>query len=71
MTITRKPPARISNGTAATTGGVAGLVRSDLTSAGIRRQRCGRGFRYFAADGTRLTDTGALARVKALVIPPA
>ena len=65
------PDARTSNGDAATTADVAGLVRSDLTSAGIRRQRCGRGFRYFAADGTRLTDTATLARVKALVIPPA
>lgn len=65
------PDARTSNGDAATTADVAGLVRSDLTSAGIRRQRCGRGFRYFAADGTRLTGTATLARVKALVIPPA
>jgi DNA topoisomerase IB len=50
---------------------VAGLVRSDLTSAGIRRRRCGKGFRYFAADGTPLTDPETLNRVRALVIPPA
>jgi DNA topoisomerase IB len=50
---------------------VAGLVRSELTSPGIRRQRCGKGFRYFAADGTPLRDAEALARIKALVIPPA
>lgn len=47
------------------------LVRSDLTSPGIRRRRCGRGFRYFAADGVPLTEPGPLARIKALVIPPA
>jgi len=53
------------------TADVAGLVRSELTAAGIRRQRCGQGFRYFAADGTPLTDRETLARIKALVIPPA
>lgn len=50
---------------------VAGLVRSELTSAGIRRRRCGKGFRYFAADGKPLTDPETLNRVRALVIPPA
>jgi DNA topoisomerase IB len=50
---------------------VDGLVRSELSYPGIRRRRCGRGFRYFAADGTPLRDPGALARIKALVIPPA
>ncbi|HEY4464259.1 MAG TPA: DNA topoisomerase IB [Streptosporangiaceae bacterium] len=54
-----------------TTDIVAGLVRSDLISPGIRRRRSGRGFRYFAPDGTPLRDPEALARVKALVIPPA
>jgi hypothetical protein len=34
VTITRTPP-----GSAATTADVAGLVRSELTAAGIRRQR--------------------------------
>ena len=53
------------------TADVAGLVRSELTAADIRRQRCGQGFRYFAADGTPLTDRETLARIKALVIPPA
>jgi DNA topoisomerase IB len=48
-----------------------GLVRSDLAGPGIRRRRCGRGFRYFAPDGTPLADSGALARIRALVIPPA
>jgi DNA topoisomerase IB len=47
------------------------LVQADLTAPGFRRRRCGRGFRYFAADGKPLTDARALARVKDLVIPPA
>jgi DNA topoisomerase IB len=47
------------------------LTRSELSAAGIRRRRCGRGFRYFAADGAPLADDAALARIKALVVPPA
>ncbi|HEY2280667.1 MAG TPA: DNA topoisomerase IB [Streptosporangiaceae bacterium] len=50
---------------------VEGLIRSELTADGIRRRRCGKGFRYFAADGTPLTDPQVLNRVRALVIPPA
>ena len=50
---------------------MAPLLRADLTGPGILRRRCGRGFRYLAVDGTPLTDMRALARVKALVIPPA
>jgi DNA topoisomerase IB len=48
-----------------------GLVRSDLAGPGIRRRRCGRGFRYLAPDGRPLADAGTLARIRALVIPPA
>ncbi|MFL6051638.1 MAG: DNA topoisomerase IB [Actinoallomurus sp.] len=47
------------------------LSRSDLGCAGIRRIRCGRGFRYVDPDGKPLRDPEILARVKALVIPPA
>ncbi|HEY0715989.1 MAG TPA: DNA topoisomerase IB [Streptosporangiaceae bacterium] len=50
---------------------VEGLVRSELTGDGIRRRRSGKGFRYFAADGTPLTDPQTLNRVRALVLPPA
>jgi DNA topoisomerase IB len=49
----------------------APLVEADLAGPGIARRRCGRGFRYLAADGMPLTDARALARIKALVIPPA
>jgi DNA topoisomerase IB len=47
------------------------LSRSDLTRAGIKRRRCGRGFRYFGPDGEPVSDPQTLARVRALVIPPA
>jgi DNA topoisomerase IB len=49
----------------------AALTRSKLTGPGIRRRRCGRGFRYFGANGKPLADGAAVARIKALVIPPA
>jgi DNA topoisomerase IB len=53
------------------TGAGVALVPSDLTGPGLRRRRSGRGFRYFAPDGSPLTDPAVIARVKGLVIPPA
>ncbi|MGI5232020.1 DNA topoisomerase IB [Actinoallomurus iriomotensis] len=47
------------------------LARSDLGGPGIRRRRCGRGFRYFDGEAVAIKDPETLARVKALVIPPA
>jgi DNA topoisomerase IB len=47
------------------------LTRSDLTGPGIRRRRCGRGFRYLGPEGDAVGDPDALARIRALVIPPA
>jgi DNA topoisomerase IB len=47
------------------------LRRSDPDGAGMRRRRCGRGFTYLRADGTTVKDPRVLARIKALVIPPA
>jgi DNA topoisomerase IB len=49
----------------------AALRRSDPSAPGIRRRRCGRGFSYLEADAARITDPRTLARIKALVIPPA
>lgn len=46
------------------------LRRSDLTGPGIRRRRCGRGFRYLGPDGAPVRDPEQLARIKSLVIPP-
>jgi DNA topoisomerase-1 len=38
---------------------------------GIRRERCGRGFRYRSADGRIVRDRHTLKRIASLVIPPA
>jgi DNA topoisomerase IB len=51
-------------------GGVQ-LRRSDPSGPGIRRRRCGRGFRYLGPGAQPVRDPGTLARIKALVIPPA
>jgi DNA topoisomerase IB len=50
---------------------VGDLVRSDPDAPGIRRRRCGRGFRYAGPDGAPVRDRDAVARIKSLVIPPA
>jgi DNA topoisomerase IB len=50
---------------------VTELTRSDPASPGIRRVRCGRGFRYVGPDRAAVKDPEALARIRALVIPPA
>ncbi|RZI83214.1 MAG: DNA topoisomerase IB, partial [Microbacterium sp.] len=46
------------------------LRTSSQNNPGWRRVRCGRGFRYADADGGALDDH-QVARVRALVIPPA
>jgi len=47
------------------------LRRSNLATPGYGRRRSGKGFVYQDADGRRLTDAATVARIKALVIPPA
>jgi DNA topoisomerase I len=47
------------------------LRRSKLTRPGYGRRRSGRGFRYVDEDNRPLRDPEAVARIKALVIPPA
>ncbi len=49
----------------------AGLLYVTDTSPGIRRQKSGSGFRYTGTDGKAVRDTATLARIRALVIPPA
>ncbi len=44
---------------------------SSQSQPGIRRQRCGRGFRYLHANGRPVKDAATLDRIKALAIPPA
>ena len=46
------------------------LRRGDLEAEGITRRRSGKGFTYHL-NGGRVTDPGELARIRALVIPPA
>ena len=48
-----------------------GLVYVANLENGIRRERLGDGFRYFAANGRRITSEKELARIAALAIPPA
>jgi DNA topoisomerase-1 len=49
----------------------AGLRHVNDDDPGIARRPTGDGFAYHGPDGTRLRDKAALARIKALVIPPA
>lgn len=49
----------------------ATLVRVDPTQPGLTRRRRGRGWSYLDADGAPITDPAEVARLKALVIPPA
>ena len=47
------------------------LRRSDPSAPGYARRRCGRGFVHLDEEGERITDTEIVARIVALVIPPA
>ena len=47
------------------------LRRSDPSGPGLSRRRCGKGFMYLDEDGERITDAELVARITALVIPPA
>jgi DNA topoisomerase I len=47
------------------------LRRADCSKPGIRRVKRGRGFRYVGPTGAPVRDKATLARIKALVIPPA
>ncbi len=49
----------------------ARLRRVDCSGPGIRRRRHGRGFRYLDGDGAPVDDAEVMARIHALVIPPA
>jgi len=47
------------------------LRRSDPGGPGLARRRRGKGFMYLDEDGGRITDAELVARITALVIPPA
>ena len=50
---------------------MARLRRVDCAGPGIKRVRRGRGFSYEWQDGSRVRDPDTLARITALVLPPA
>ena len=47
------------------------LRRSNVTAAGLQRHRKGKRWCYTAADGSEVCDETQVARIEALVIPPA
>jgi DNA topoisomerase IB len=47
------------------------LRRSNPGGPGYARRRCGKGFMYLDEAGERITDAEVVARITALVIPPA
>lgn len=49
----------------------AGLLYVSDADPGISRQRKGKGFAYFEAQGKKLTDKAQIARIRKLAIPPA
>lgn len=49
----------------------AGLRYVSDAKPGIRRKRCGKGFRYIDPAGATVRDPQTLARIRSLVIPPA
>jgi DNA topoisomerase-1 len=49
----------------------AGLQHVSDSAPGIRGEKKGRGFAYVDPDGKIMRDRGTLARIRALVIPPA
>jgi DNA topoisomerase-1 len=50
---------------------VEGLRYVTGEQPGIRRERCGQGFRYCSAEGRMIRDRYTLKRISSLVIPPA
>jgi DNA topoisomerase-1 len=49
----------------------AGLSYASTDDPGISRHRAGKGFSYRSPDGSRVTDSSVLRRIRSLVIPPA
>jgi DNA topoisomerase I len=53
------------------TARAAGLYFVTDANEGIRRKRCGKGFRYVLPSGAALKERAELARIRKLAIPPA
>jgi DNA topoisomerase I len=64
----RKKPVPIAGARAARAAGLTYICDGD---AGLRRRRAGKGFVYLDPHGKRVRDARTLARIRALVIPPA
>jgi len=63
------PPPRIDEHRE--TAARAGLTYVSDGVTGIRRERSGSAWTYYASDGSRVTDRAELKRIAALVVPPA
>lgn len=48
-----------------------GLTRGTPDMLVLRRQRCGKGFRFIDGDGRTIRDPALIARLKSLAMPPA
>ena len=48
-----------------------GLTRGTSEMLVLRRQRCGKGFRFVSIDGGTIRDGAVIARLKSLAMPPA
>jgi DNA topoisomerase-1 len=48
-----------------------GMTRGKPEMLILRRQRCGRGFRYLDYKGSTIKDAATIARLKSLALPPA
>ena len=48
-----------------------GLTRGTSEMLVLRRQRCGKGFRFVGIDGGTIRDGAVIARLKSLAMPPA
>jgi DNA topoisomerase-1 len=71
MSLDAAAPPAAAPPAAAPPAAVRGLVRSDLHSVGIRRERSPDGVWYRDPSGARVADAGTLLRIGALAIPPA
>ena len=66
-----KPRAELATAAAVADAHAVHLRYVSDSSAGIRRERAGRGFRFVGVHGRRVRDAETLARIHGLVIPPA
>jgi DNA topoisomerase-1 len=48
-----------------------GLILTGAGALKLRRQRCGRGFRFIDEHGATISDKTTIARLKSLAVPPA